>query len=234
MTAVGLSSGSCPGLSAAELAALVRDAGGSVVDLRIGKRHRWEADGTAEAFACLRRAGVGIAFVGLGWRVGDPGEPEPPDWPPAALPAKVFCAARPDARLVATQVSEAARRGVPLLAEIHRGGPSGQELARLAGRSGIGLVVDTLGLAETGSGRSVLPELAPYVRAVQVKGFGPDRRHRRLTEADLAPVHALLELGAPIRTVTVETRAGTHLDDLALLRAVWPAERASHTRGDTG
>jgi hypothetical protein len=217
MVLLGLSSGTAPDVCAAELADMTTRGGGAAVDVRIGKGHAWEDNGVRQGIADIERAGVSVAFTGIGWHMGDPVSPVPHEWPPAQYPVKVFCVERPDHGLVAEQVAAAARSGVTLLIETHRGGPSATELARLAATSGVGVVADLLGLLETGSDEDSLAELAPHVRAVQVKGVTPQRRHRPMVPQDLAPVRRLLTLGAPVRAITVESRAGRPLDDLALL-----------------
>jgi hypothetical protein len=217
MVLLGLSSGTAPRVSAAELAEMTTRGGGTAVDVRIGKGHAWENDGIRPGIADIEGAGVSVAFTGIGWHMGNPESPAPDEWPPAKYPVKVFCVERPDQGLVAEQVAAAARSGVTLLIETHRGGPSAAQLARLASASGVGVVADLLGLLETGSDEASLADLAPYVRAVQVKGVTPERRHRPMVPQDLAPVRRLLSFGAPVRAITVESRAGRPLDDLALL-----------------
>lgn len=214
--AFGLCSGSLPRASAAELADATTSAGGSTVDLRIGKGHAWEAGGI-DVFTAR---GVDVAFVGIGWRLGVPGDPLPAV-PVTGYPVKVFCAPAPDPALVAEQVRDARERGITLWAETHRGGPDAALLAELAEQCGLGIVADSLGLAETGgTDPGVLARLAQHTHAVQVKGFtatGDGYRHRPLCTEDLAPLWSLRDAGAPVRAVTVETRAGSEVADLALL-----------------
>ncbi|MEV4807854.1 hypothetical protein AB0K18_48365 [Nonomuraea sp. NPDC049421] len=250
---LGLSSGSLPDAGAAELAAATARAGGGTVDLRTGKGHAWERDGVARGIRQVTAAGVEVAFVGCGARAGRTeigrgaraGETEVGrgaragetgvgrgggaglELPVTGHPVKVFCVPEPDPATLAGQVRAAADQGVALWVETHQGGPSCRRLAQLAEVTGIGVVVDLLGVAATGGAdAATLARLAPHVRAVQVKGFRRDAggayRHRALRAADLEPVEALLSSGAPIRAITVESRAGTAVDDLRML-AKWEA-----------
>ncbi|MEV4476935.1 hypothetical protein [Nonomuraea sp. NPDC049504] len=242
---LGLSSGSLPDAGAAELAAATALAGGGTVDLRAGKGHAWERDGIARGIRQVTAAGVEVAFVGCGARAGRTkvgcgaraGETEAGcggrggdvglELPVTGHPVKVFCVPEPDPATLAGQVRAAADQGVALWVETHQGGPSCRRLAQLAEVTGIGVVVDLLGVAATGGAdAATLARLAPHVRAVQVKGFRRDAagayRHRALRAADLEPVEALLSSGAPIRAITVESRAGTAVDDLRML-AKWEA-----------
>jgi hypothetical protein len=218
--AAGLSSGSAPEAGPDALAGLTQDGGGSVVDLRLGKGHLWERDGAAAGVAAIERACVGVAFVGVGWTLG--ASPIRPPRLLAGRPTKVFVTTRPDKGVVIEQLALADEAGCPLWVETHRGGPTPSELAELAEQTGVGIVVDLLGLRETAPGCTLatLAALAPHVRAVQVKGIAPSLDgyvHRSLQSEDLATVHTLLELAAPIVAVTVESRAGTPVSDLKVL-----------------
>jgi hypothetical protein len=165
-----------------------------------------------------------VFFFGLGWRLGDPhGWPRATadeGLPPAGWPVKVFCAADPDPVLVAEQLAVAAAAGLEPWVETHAGGPDVRGLLELAERSGAGVVLDLLGLAEIGGASTAqLRALAPFIRAAQVKGVHraePGIRHRPLAPADLAGLLSVLHL-APLRAVTVESRAGTHDADLVVL-----------------
>ena len=219
----GLSSGSLPDATARELATAVRDAGGSVADVRSGKRHRWEVGGAAAGIATIQAGGVRVAYVGVGHRLGEAAEPRAvPPIPavPAGLPVKVFCAARPDVPRLHEQVGQLRRRGHEVWVETHRGGPAPDLLADLAAVAGFGLVVDNLGVAATAGDRPVhWSAVAPLTHAVQIKGFDTTWHHRSLSGPDLALLDRLWELGAPLEAVTVETRAGTARSDLRLLVA---------------
>lgn len=221
---IGFSSGTLPGAGARELGQAVLAAGGTGVDLRIGKGHGWERDGVRAGLDEIEAAGAEVFFFGLGWRLGDPyGWPDGTadrTRPPAGWPVKVFCAADPDPVLVAEQLAVAAAAGHDPWVETHAGGPDIRGLLALAERSGVGVVLDLRGLAEIGGASTAqLRALAPFIRAAQVKGVHPTEqgiRHRPLVPADLAGLLSVLPL-APLRAVTVESRAGTPDRDLAVL-----------------
>ncbi len=222
--AIGFSSGTLPQAGAAELAMAVRAAGGTGVDLRIGKGHSWQREGVRAGLAAIQAAGIQVFFTGVGWRLGDPsGWPAcsaDAEQPPAEYPVKVFCAADPDPRLVTAQLAAARAAGLVPWVETHDGGPAVPDLIRVAERTGVGVVVDLRGLAEIGGAEPrLLADLAPFVQAAQVKGVlrtPGGTRHRPLVPDDLAILLDLIPL-APIRAVTVESRAGTPDADLAVL-----------------
>ncbi|MEV0589970.1 hypothetical protein [Nonomuraea cavernae] len=225
--AIGLSSGTLPQAGATELARAALRYGGSGVDLRIGKGQGWDSDGVAEGLRAVAEAGAEVFFTGVGWRLGDPGlapaEAAEAAGVPSRWPVKVFCVERPDLGLVAEQVSGAADAGFALWVETHAGGPAVDGLIDLAARTGAGVVLDVLGLREIGGAdRHQLADLAPHVHAAQVKGVlrTPEGvRHRPLTPPDLDPVLNVLERG-PLRSITVESRAGAPDSDLAVLAHV--------------
>ncbi|MCP3798472.1 hypothetical protein NLX83_04280 [Allokutzneria sp. A3M-2-11 16] len=204
------------------MARAVLRGGGGGVDLRIGKGHAWECDGVAAGLAEFRAAGLDVFFTGVGWRLGEPEAVQIVEGvPPKDYPVKVFCVPEPDAGLVSAQLAEAAEAGLELWIETHRGGADILTLAGVAARFGVGVVVDLLGLLESGDHiRPALTELAPHVRAVQAKGVRKTScgyRHRPLVDADLDVVEVLLSAGAPVRAITIETRAGTETADLAVV-----------------
>ncbi|MFE7745286.1 hypothetical protein [Nocardia sp. NPDC057455] len=217
----GLSSGTLPGSSAAELAALTSAAGGAGVDLRAGKGHGWERHGIDEGIAAVLGAGLSIYFLGSGLQLGERASRFHSIRPAIAVPIKVFCVAEPDQALVDAQCCAAVEQGIELLVETHHGGPDVVRLTALAERTGIGVVLDLLGLARIGgASRTQLRDLAPHVRAVQVKGFEPPEngwRHRPLESSDLDQVRQIVDDGAPVRAITVESRAGTPRQDLAVV-----------------
>jgi len=220
---LGYSSGTLPGAGPEELARAVLLAGGTGVDLRIGKDHGWERDGVRAGIDRIRRTGADVFFVGVGWRLGDAAR-----WPvgeeevPAEDPVKVFCAERPDPVLVGEQLAAAADAGLRPWVETHAGGPDVTGLIDLTERTGVGVLLDLLGLAEIGGAdHAQLRALAPFVRAAQVKGVhrtSKGTRHRPLAPHDLSDLSYLLSLG-PLHAVTVESRAGAPDADLAVLAA---------------
>ncbi|WP_326617704.1 hypothetical protein [Streptomyces decoyicus] len=228
----GLSSGTAPDLSAIELADLVLRNGGTAVDLRVGKGHRWEEQGTP----AFRDAGVDIAFLGTGIVLGDPA------YSPASLgtiagivpglPVKVFARAgctRPEALdLTQRQVSVlAAHLGSSgrVLVETHRGYAPVGELRRLSRLTGIRLLLDTLGLAQiAGRPSAAAAQLADVVSAAQIKGFdwnSPlETRHCALASVADRTQELLARL-PHLASVTVETRAGSGAEDLRLINNWW-------------
>jgi hypothetical protein len=223
MTArLGLSSGSVPSLTAAEISELTRDAGGSVVDLRADKGHQWEEEGIKGL------AGVAVAFIGISVALGRPDQDcdSAHRFPQHAV--KVFADVRAArSALVEQQIAELTRERAPdqVLLETHRGHAGPAELLALCDTYGCRLVIDTMGLAAIADDvRRQLVRLAPYAAAVQVKGFTAAKegagayRHRPLEAADLTFLDLLAQLDLDI---TVESRAGVPKQDLETLRQVW-------------
>jgi len=218
---LGYSSGTLPGAGPGELARAVLRAGGTGVDLRIGKNHCWERDGVCTGIDRIRAEGAEVFFVGVGRRLGDPtgwfddGQPLPREYP-----VKVFCVEHPDRSLVSDQLAAATEAGLRPWVETHAGGPDVSGLIDLAERTGVGVLFDLLGVIEIGGAdRSQLRALAPFVRAAQVKGVRRTEQgtlHRPLRLPDLSDLVYLLGLGPP-RPMTVESRAGTPGADLAVL-----------------
>nr|WP_181411761.1 hypothetical protein [Streptomyces sp. FR1] len=200
--------------------------------MRFGKGHCWEAGGLAP----FSEAGVDVAFVGVSVVLGDPKEDaldmalEAPLC--AGVPVKVFAApdcTAPD-RLAVTrrQVAALAKRvgdASNVLVETHEGGASPQTLAVLHAETGVRLLLDTLGLARiTADPLAAARLLCTLVPAAQVKGFDwespHDTRHLPLAEA-AGPTQALLAALPQLAYVTVETRAGSHTEDLSLVNTWW-------------
>lgn len=238
---IGYSSGTLPSASADELAAAVLAAGGTGLDLRIGKGHAWERDGLAAGLDRIAAAGVDVFFTGVGWRLGDPA-----GWPlvesdqdsvPREYPVKVFCVADPDLALVADQLAAASAAGLEPWVETHAGGPDAGGLLRLAEKTGVGVLLDLLGLAEIGGASpGQLRALAPFLRAAQVKGVlrtTQGTRHRPLAYEDLTVLLELMQTAA-LRAVTVESRAGTPEADLAVLARAVAHQLASPTPTPSG
>jgi hypothetical protein len=235
VTAIGLSSGSLPGLTADELGRRTLDLGGTVVDVRSGKGHAWEHDG----LPALRATGVDVCFVGVGTVLGDAAHPPESigrlPWLGEGMPVKVFAAAgccRPDRwPLTLAQVRAlVARTGdsALVLAETHHGYAAVPELIELCERVHIGLVLDTLGLARIEpEPMAVASRLAPWTRYAQVKGFDPDAPdragHRPLAATNPAWTRRLLTAVGALRAVTVESRASSLAEDVGLLRQWLPA-----------
>jgi hypothetical protein len=219
---LGLSSGSVPALTAAEISELTRESGGTVVDLRAGKGHTWEVDGTEGL------VGVAVAFIGVSVVLGRPDQDSGSAHRFPGRPIKVFAEmGAVGSALVEQQIAELTRDREPdqVLLETHRGHAGPIELLELCERYGCRLVIDNMGLAATADDfHRQLVRLSPYTAAVQVKGFASagDRpgawSHRPLESADLSWLGLL---GKDDLDITVESRAGVPGQDLEVLRKVW-------------
>jgi hypothetical protein len=230
---LGVSSGSLPARSATGLAATVCELGAGTVDLRWGKGHAWEHEGVAPFDA----AGVSIAFIGVGVALGS-GDPALGDLTPLRrmlgdrppVPFKVFAASGLDepgdvrARALDLAGQQAtvlsALSGATVLVETHHGYASLASLGMLCGTLGCRLLLDVYGLQQlTGGLSDETGTLRHWAAAAQVKGFEPVPRGRHLPLALMpAQAWALLDELPATAPVTVESRAGTLDEDLALLR----------------
>ena len=241
---LGLSSGSLPSSSAAALAATVVRLGAGTVDLRWGKGHGWEQDGLAP----FDQAGVSVAFIGVGVVLGR-GDSELRAVAPvrelldgrSGIPFKVFAAPELDGPgdAAARSRSLAGRQacvlaewsGAPVLAETHHGYASIASLGFLCEELGCRLLLDVYGLHQlTGALRDDTGTVRRWARAAQVKGFETVAGGRHLPLGQL-PAPAWELLGAlPARApVTVESRAGTIDEDLAVLHQ-WCANEGEEHR----
>lgn len=230
---IGLSSGTAPELSATELIKMVRKGGGDTVDLRAGKGYRWEKEGL-KPFIDAR---IRIAFIGISVVLGDKRWNENSLIQAASLfgghTLKVFA----KKGCMNEECRTFTKRQVQVLAEItggadrvlmetHHGFSAVDELLRLHEETGAHLLIDTLGLARiTNNPIGDAIRLAPIVRAVQVKGFDwskPDRsQHIPLSATDLEKTIAILRYtAAHASAVTVETRAGSAVEDMVLLHSL--------------
>ncbi|MCL6443037.1 MAG: hypothetical protein K6T83_06215 [Alicyclobacillus sp.] len=232
---IGLSSGSAPELSAIDLIKLVYEGGGDTVDLRVGKGHRWEDDGLQPFID----AGMQIAFIGISAVLGDE------HWDKDALkqaasgfvgyPLKVFakrgCMNEERRTFTKHQVhvlAEIAGGADRVLAETHHGFSEVDELLRLHEETGAHLLLDTMGLARiTDDPIGDTVRLAPLVRAVQVKGFDWSKpgksRHMPLSTTNLDKTAAILRhIAGRACTITVETKAGSAVEDLDVLNSLLP------------
>ncbi|GHH56980.1 hypothetical protein [Streptomyces candidus] len=226
---IGLSSGSAPGLDATELAGLALSAGGTAVDVREGKGHAWETGGLDG----LRTAGAKVCFVGVGTVLGDAAHPPIAigdlRWPERGLPVKVFaaagCTAHERIALTLAQVEAlAARVGDRslVLVETHHGYAPVPELEELCRRAGTSVLLDTMGLARIDDDPvAAAARLAPWVSYAQVKGFDWDQpgtsRHRPLASARPELNRRVLDAAGELRAVTVESKAPSLVEDIALL-----------------
>ncbi|MFE2284667.1 hypothetical protein ACFXDJ_10880 [Streptomyces sp. NPDC059443] len=228
-TLVGLSSGSAPALGAAELARLTLELGGTAVDVRAGKGHAWEQGGLAG----LRAAGVGVCFVGIGTVLGGAAHPLPAaadlDQLEPGLPVKVFaaegCTAPEAFDRTRQQIQELAARvgGTErVLVETHHGYAPVPELLELCERTGVRILLDSLGLARIHPDpAAAAARLAPWTSYAQVKGFDwaspGSNGHLPLALSCAGPTRELLAAAGPLRAVTVESKAGALAEDMALL-----------------
>ncbi|WP_327710179.1 hypothetical protein OG912_17645 [Streptomyces sp. NBC_00464] len=233
---IGVSSGSAPALDAAALAGLVLSSGGTAVDVREGKGHAWEAGG----LDALRAAGAEVCFVGVSTVLGAPEHPpgsiDALRMPERGLPVKVFAAAgctAPD-RLALTlaQVGALAARvgdSSLVLVETHHGYADVPELEELCHRAGTSVLLDTMGLARIdGDPVAAAARLASWIPYAQVKGFDWEQpgtsRHRPLASARPELTRKVLDAAGELRAVTVESKAPSLAEDIALLLEWYPPD----------
>ncbi|HST80757.1 MAG TPA: hypothetical protein VLL08_03325 [Kineosporiaceae bacterium] len=230
----GLSSGSAPGDTAAQLLARLQRWELGTVDLRFGKGHAWEAGGTT----VFTTAGIEIAHIGVSVTLGavdvdldaleaglsrmlDPGR---------AVPVKVFAGATLDDQgaagakawdLAERQITRLARiSGRPPLVETHHGYASIATLGELCQKLGCAVLLDVFGLQRLTGGLSDPDDvLRTWTRAVQVKGFAVDDvgKHLPLSRMPEAAWALLRDLPEPV-PVTLESRSGTIGDDITTLK----------------
>ncbi|MCP3776518.1 hypothetical protein NLX71_25055 [Paenibacillus sp. MZ04-78.2] len=232
-TCIGISSGSFPELAATDLIKIVCKGDGNTVDLRYGKDHRWE-DAGLKPFIDAR---IHISFIGISAILGDE------RWDTTALyqeaiafsgyPLKVFakkgCMNEKCRTLTKNQIqvlTEIAGASDHVLVETHDGFSAVEELLYLHEVTGAHILLDTLGFAcLTRDPFSDIAKLAPLVRAVQVKGFdwtNPKKSlHVPLSGINLEyTVMILQHVLKPPCPITVETRAGSAIEDLSLLHSL--------------
>ncbi|WNI30685.1 hypothetical protein [Streptomyces sp. ITFR-6] len=233
---IGVSSGAAPRLDAGALAGLALSCGGTAVDGRDGKGQAWEAGG----LGALRAAGAEVCFVGVSTVLGSaehpPGSVDGLRMPERGLPVKVFAAAgctAPDRFALTLAQIEAltARVGDSslVLVETHHGYAPVAELDELCRRAGTSVLLDTMGLAridaDPGAAAARLARWIPYA---QVKGFDWDEpatsRHRPLASARPELTRKVLDAAGELRAVTVESKAPSLAEDMALLREWYPPE----------
>lgn len=229
---VGLSSGCAPHLGAAALARLIRDEGGSAVDLALGKGQAWEEAGVDRGLGILADAGVTIEFVSIG-RLADPRKATRDLMAvPSDVPVKVAVAGStgPQAR---RWLEDWRDLGHQVLVETYAGEGTPELLLELADAGLARLVFDNRGWHALTGGYRDPASLAPYIAACQLKGFDPstpDLRHRRLGDAELGQLARLLGSGARPGALLLESKATAamraDLDDLVRI-----AEVAARTTG---
>ncbi|MGN5636664.1 hypothetical protein [Streptomyces sp. AC154] len=233
---IGVSSGSAPRLDAGALAGLTLASGGTAVDVREGKGHAWEAGG----LGALRAAGAEVCFVGVSTVLGSaehpPGSVDGLRAPERGLPVKVFAAAgctAPDrfALTLAQIEALAARVGDSslVLVETHHGYAPVAELDELCRRAGTSVLLDTMGLARIDADPvAAAARLARWIPYAQVKGFDWDEpatsRHRPLAAARPELTRRVLDAAGELRAVTVESKAPSLTEDIALLREWYPPD----------
>jgi len=230
---IGVSSGSFDDWDAVEAADRVVAAGGTTVDLRVGKGQRWEAQGV-EPFL---DAGLEVAFLGLSCTLGVDDARTVMARHRRDLargwPVKVFCAegSRETERLAVARdllaaLADAVGGPGRVALETHRGHAPVAEVVAWAQEDGTSVVLDSMGLA----GVSADPvedarRLDPHVRFVQVKGFEEidgRTRHRPL-EHDAEWHTKLLAVLSNPAAITVESRAGDLARDVACVARIWGA-----------
>jgi hypothetical protein len=230
---LGLSSSSCPRASARELVELAGRLGASCVDLRAGRGQGWEDDAEAVLDA------LPVAFLGVDGVLGaglDPSTGTPERTAAAverSIPVRVFVCDLADPAAAAAVAADAARLrarwgdGLRLAVETHAASPALAPLARVLEAEGIAAVVDTLGLARVGADLAAARAfLREHAVAVQVKGFertAGGYRHVPLRRAVAVARWTVSLVADSALPVTVETKAGSAADDLAVLREAFAA-----------
>jgi hypothetical protein len=222
--AFGISSNVVPDATPAELLAQARACAADCVDVRAGVGQGWE-----EAPADVLDS-IPVVFVGTSACLGAPGGlPEPSPGVVAAvargLPLRCFLAGRARSVDVRRDV-EGLRRmwghEGPILIEPH-GELSIDELRRALAASDGRLVADVNGLSQLRGATGEIREVAAAFGAVvHVKGFErPGGPHVALRSAEYARalVRKLLCV-LPGTPVTVETKSGTYVDDLLVVRSL--------------
>jgi hypothetical protein len=238
MTAFGYSSSCFPAKSFDELVAVTAASGGTCLDLRAQRGQAWEDERTVADLA----KEMSISFVGTSIVLGSPWATHQEDnrrlWEAttAGTPIRCFVPARladppvwADA-VRAVKFLRSSYRDPTLLVECHRSEPRLEVVVDFLDATGLGLVVDTLGLARLDVPPLEAGELASrYAGAIQVKGFaredGTGWRHGPLECAPEALELAravMLKAGDQV-SATVETKSDTAAADLAALIRTRPA-----------
>lgn len=237
----GLSSGSVPGDTAAQLRARLLRWDLGVVDLRFGKGHAWE-DGGLTPFTA---AGIEVAHVGVGVALGredvdlDALDAELTPLLDGHLPLrlKVFADAGLDDPGVAgarawhradQQITRLTLiSGRAPLAETHHGYASIASLGELCQKLGCSLLLDVYGLQRLTGGLLDQDEvLRTWTRAVQVKGFAVENltEHLPLSRMPEEAWALLRDIPGSV-PVTLESRAGTIGEDIATLKDRYSTDR---------
>jgi hypothetical protein len=239
----GFSSCSVPELSAHELLALSLASAAETIDLRAGHGQAWES---VEGLRTIADA-VDVAFLGLPAALGSGADPVGPhaDLVEAAvergIPIRfgVPAALERDAgvrRRFDEDVRGLRRRWgehLVLYFEPHGPLPTLETLSELLREHGAYAAADNLGFARlSASPGEVAGFMAELGRVLQVKGFsktGDGWTHRPLARAPEV-LDDVVEFVSSLRKrdlrLTIETRCGSHVDDLVTLRAALRRPRA--------
>lgn len=230
MTVVGLSSTSFPRRTPNELMASGVLRAGDCVDLRFGVQHRWEDSGLRESVASLR-----VIFVSVPVTLGSPVAVEHReaiiDAAQCDVPVKIRLpkfsgpASVGEVGSALRALAESCRIEVRFVVETHEPAWPPPLLAEIASAHGLGVVVDNLGLArcewDLDATERVLGE---HWFATQIKGFSLDGdtwshaplRHSRNVVDWIRRYRPLL----CERFATIETKAGSGIDDLSDIRVL--------------
>jgi hypothetical protein len=246
MTAFGYSSSCFPAKSFDELVTVTAASGGTCLDLRAQRAQAWEDERTIADLA----KEMSISFVGTSIVLGSPLPTHQEDKrrlreaTAAGVPIRCFV----PTRLADPSVWADAVRAVKflrssycdpaLLVECHRSEPRVEVVVDFLEATGLGLLIDTLGLARLEVPPSEAGELASrYAGAIQVKGFvredGTGWRHGPLGCAPEALELArtvILRAGDHV-SATVETKSDTAAADLAVLIRTLPAVATAGAAG---
>jgi hypothetical protein len=230
----GFSSNSLPDATVSELVCVSRAGGATTIDLRVGRQQGWESLSGLRTIASL----LPVAFVAFPTVLGVASNPETADLVLAdeavnlGIPVRFAlapCLGRPGLphETMARQIAEfRARwgRDAQILIEPHGPQPRLAEVQRIMDANYFRAVGDNLAFARMNCS---LPRAASFMSrfacALQVKGYvrhGDGWRHRPLATMPKVLEEAVtLALTCPESLdITIETRAGSHVEDLQVLR----------------
>ncbi|HEX5712822.1 MAG TPA: hypothetical protein VFX85_05865 [Solirubrobacterales bacterium] len=209
--------------------------GATTIDLRVGRLQRWESLSGLRTIAAL----LPVAFLALPTVLGVASRPETADLMLAdeavnlGIPLRFALAPSLDRpglphETMACQIAEFRSRwgrDAQILIEPHGSQPRLAEVHRILDANYFHAVGDNLAFARMNlSHQRAASFMSRFARALQVKGYARHRdgwRHRPLvtTPKVLEEAVTLALTGPKSLDITIETRAGSHVEDLQVLRA---------------
>lgn len=230
---IGFSSGTFPNLTANEIISVLHNTGSKTIDLRVGKRQRWEEDGIAPFLA----NNIQIAFIGTSVVLGDEywDEEQLEIWtrPYQDYSIRVFakcgCTEGWRRNLLIHQIQILVKilgSTDKILIETHHGYSNVNEILRIHEIAGTHVLLDTMGLARiTDDLEYDARRLAPISNAMQVKGFNwsdPEKSlHLPLAQTDIERSLKILNcITKHSSIITIESKAGVPLEDISTLKSM--------------